>query len=68
MAEHDVFIDRAGWGNYPRLTCLVCNETIVKQPYMTVRQWIEKAKEFGEKHSCSSVENYLNLWKELLSR
>lgn len=51
--DHDIFADRAGWGNYPRLTCLVCNETVLKKPYMTAEQWERVASDFKKKHEAA---------------
>lgn len=57
--EHDVFLDRAGWANRPRLTCLLCNATLVKQPYMTTGVWIAKLWEFYGAHSDDSLSRYI---------
>lgn len=50
MTDHDVMFDRAGWGNYPRLTCLTCGATCLKKAYMNLAQWGEAVKEFNREH------------------
>lgn len=42
--------DTAGWTGHPRLTCVACEDTIVRQPWMTSPYWENKVKEFKDKH------------------
>lgn len=59
MKEHKIVYDSAGWGNHPRLTCLPCRDTLVRQPYMTSEQFKELARKFEEKHKPLNVEKSL---------
>lgn len=48
--KHDIFFDRAGWGNYPRYTCLVCNATLLKKPYQTRDEFNALVEKFKKDH------------------
>lgn len=57
--EHKTELDGAGWHNRPRLTCYTCdNATLVRQPYMTMGQWIERVAEFAIAHPSETTTNY----------
>lgn len=48
---HDVLFDRAGWGEHPRYTCLTCDITLLKKPYMTPVVWNTLVERFKREHS-----------------
>ena len=48
--EHDVEYDYAGFSMRPRLTCHTCEKTLLKQPYMSLKEWSIKVMEFSDKH------------------
>lgn len=56
--NHDILIDRAGWGNHPRLTCLFCDVTLLKSPWQSLRQWLAEVEAFAKTHPCKAVEEY----------
>lgn len=58
--SHDVIED--GVRSF-RLTCLTCDNALVKQPYMTRRKWREALEEFANKHPCATTEMHLQIAK-----
>lgn len=58
--KHEILIDRAGFSMFPRICCLSCDETIIKQPYMRMADWLKAVQEFYNKHSDRELEEYLN--------
>ena len=57
MGKHELVYDFAGWGNHPRITCLTCDKAIVKQLYMSIKQWEEAQELFKKEHSQDEQEN-----------
>lgn len=55
--QHDVRQDRAGFGLWIRYTCYDCIDgaTLLRQPWMSDKQWEEFKKEFFKKHPCSNI-------------
>ena len=50
MGQHDVEIDRVGWTGRERLTCHTCKDTLVRQPYMTDKEWANLKMQFENRH------------------
>lgn len=47
MSNHEVVLDTAGAGGWPRLTCYTCdNETCLKAPYMSGLDWPKAVAKF----------------------
>ncbi len=58
MPEYDTELDEAGWNSRPRLTCHTCNETLIRQLYMTFLQWGVKVVEFAANHPSKTTKSY----------
>jgi hypothetical protein len=59
MKGHVVEVDGAGFNeNLLRLTCYTCGNTCLRQPYMTAKQWQEKAGAFEAVHGQLRQDTY----------
>lgn len=50
MSNHEVVLDTAGTGGWPRLTCSTCNNTCLKAPYMSGLEWPRKVARWLRVH------------------
>lgn len=50
MSNHEVALDTAGAGGWPRLTCYTCNNTCLKAPYMSCLNWSRAVANFLMDH------------------
>lgn len=55
---HDVVLDTAGWKNYPRLTCYSCGATLLRAPWMSNPEWLERVQLFEQEHPSETVQRY----------
>lgn len=55
MAEptkrHELVFDTGGFNPRPRITCTICNKTLVAQPWMNQGKWDELSEKFLAEHS-----------------
>ncbi len=58
MTTHDTKLDGAGFNNRTRLTCYTCNQTCLKQPYITQEIWTEKVNKFVTAHPSENAVSY----------
>lgn len=63
VVQHDVYVDRAGWGGHLRYTCRGCSPggvsaTCLRQPYMNTAQWEVALAEFKKNHPFVEAKRY----------
>lgn len=49
--RHELVFDTAGFNPRPRITCTICNKTLVAQPWMNQGKWDELSEKFLAEHS-----------------
>lgn len=66
MDKHELVYDTVGWADYPRWTCNTCGDTCLRQPYMSLIQWLGEMEKFLVRHPSRDLSEYVSNWKKVI--